>query len=102
MAHINPIPTFILLVVIGIAGIGASLWRIAHGGAQRLFGIASLILLGGVLVLVISINLMFQQVSNAVNSNGPTTFPQFQTTPIPWSTVPSFSTPSGPGMTINP
>src|SRR6478609_7433894 len=90
----------ILLVVIGVAGVATSLWRISRGGIQALGGVASLVVLGGVLVVMIFVMLQFQQVSNAGNFSGPGTPSHLDYTPIPWSTVSGLSTPTAPGVFI--
>ena len=101
MSQLDSTLMIVLLVVLGLAGVAASLWRISRGGTQALGGIASLALMGGVLVLIIFVALQFQHVSNMIGpgSSNPA-FPS-DYTPIPWSTVAGFGTPDpGPGIII--
>lgn len=95
-------PMLILLVVLGLAAVATSVWRISRGGTQALGGVLSLVAMGGMVVLVIYVALQFAQAGNVINSGSPSVLPQLSTTPIPWSTVPGFSTPSGPGIFSRP
>lgn len=103
MSPLDSILLVILFVVVGMASIATSLGRIARGGTQALGGIASLVLLGGLLVLILVVALAFQHVSSVIGPASSNPVYPTQYTPIPWSTVPGFGTPNtGPGITVGP
>jgi hypothetical protein len=99
MSQLDSTLMIILLIVLGLAGVATSLWRIARGGTQALGGIASLALMGGVLVLIIFVALAFQHVSNVLGPGSSTPAFPSEYSPIPWSTVAGFGTPD-PGPII--
>jgi hypothetical protein len=103
MFNLHSILMYVLIVVVGIAGVAASLWRIGRGGTHTLRGIASLAAIGVMLVALIYVVVQFHYVSSLIgpgsaNPNFPVNY-----TPIPWSTVTGFGTPtSGPGISVGP
>ncbi len=85
-----PLFAGIMLVVVTIAGIGVSLWRVTQGGpGQRARGCMSLVLIGAGLILVIWVSIIMWQVGGHLA--GPGDIPT-QSAPGP-----SFATPAGGG-----
>lgn len=88
---------FSLIGVLGIAGVVLRLARLGRGGLHPLGGIASLVGLGLMVVVLIYVAIQFHSVSGSIGPGA--AYPTFSGgyTPIPWSTVPDFSTPA-PGL----
>ena len=94
---------FLLIMVVGIASVAASLWRIGRGGTHALGGIASLAAIGAMLVVLIYVVVQFHSVSSVIGPGSANPNDPVRYTPIPWSTVGGFATPpSGLGISVGP
>ena len=95
----SPIFTVGMLVVLLLVSVGAALVRMSGGSSvQRLMGCGQLLWLGVALlvVLVVWTAFAFVQARLSGNYSGPGNAPASHT-PIPWSTITTFGTPTTGG-----